>query len=291
MKFQGIYVDSTTPFDHAGALYRVKVEHNIAKWNRTSVAGYVVAGVAGEGALLSAEDRVALWTAAAAEASKEKTWIAGITSQGVHESVDLIARAADLGYHAALAETPCCGRTSLGVATLYYRSVADRSRLPVLVADRPRYSGVALSAEDILLLSRHPNIAGVVDASGGVEKTRRVVQEARAGFAVLCGDEQQLWESLRAGAAGSVLAFASAAPYAAIALWDAFRTREEEAGADWQSRIASPAELVKERYGVAGLKAAMDVNAYYGGPPRLPIPVLSSEAKAEIAEAFKDLRG
>ena len=291
MKFQGIYVDSTTPFDHSGALYRVKVEHNIAKWNRTSVAGYVVGGMAGEGVLLSAEDRVALWTAAAAEGSKEKTWIAGITSQGVHESVDLIGRAADLGYHAALAETPFYGRTSVGVAALYYRSLADRSRLPVLVADRLGYSGVALSAEDIVLLSRHPNIAGVVDCSGDVGKTRRVAREARAGFAVLCGDERRLWESLRAGAAGAVLAFASAAPYAAIALWEAFRTREEGAGADWQSRIAAPAELITSRYGVAGLKAAMDVNAYYGGPPRLPSEVLSVEAKAEIAEAFSDLRG
>ncbi len=291
MKFQGIYVDCTTPFDHAGALYRVKVEHNIAKWNRTSVAGYVVGGVTGEGVLLSAADRVALWTAAAAEGSRDKTWIAGITSQGVHESVELIGRAADLGYHAALAETPHYDRTALGVATLYYRSVADRSRLPVLVADRPRYSGVALSVDEIVLLSQHPNIAGVVDACGDVEKTRRAAREARAGFAVLCGDEQRLWESLGAGAVGGVLAFASAAPYAAIALWEAFRTREEEAGADWQSRIAHPAGLVTLRYGVAGLKAAMDVNAYYGGPPRLPSPVVSGEVKAEIAEAFKDLRG
>jgi 4-hydroxy-2-oxoglutarate aldolase len=286
MKFQGIYVDSTTPFDHAGAVYKTKVEHNIAKWNRTSVSGYVIGGAAGEGPLLSAADRLALWTAAAAEASPSKTWIAGITTQSVQESAELIAQAAALGYHAALAQTPLYSRIDPGMPLLYFRALADRSPIPVLAA-----VPLSLSSEELILLSRHPNIAGIVDGAADTGRVRRVAGEARPGFAVLCGDEASLWDSLKAGASGALFPFASAAPYAAIALWEAFRTREEEAGRDWQARIALPAELVTSRYGVPGLKAAMDLNAYYGGPPRLPSVPVSAEAKAEIAEAFKDLRG
>ena len=87
MKFQGIFVDAATPFDHAGDLYRIKIEHNIGKWNQTSVAGYVVGGFTGEGALLSAEEKRELWRVAASNAAAEKTLIAGVDNAGVHEAL------------------------------------------------------------------------------------------------------------------------------------------------------------------------------------------------------------
>src|SRR5258707_12572305 len=86
MKLQGIFVDATTPFDHAGDLYRIKIEHNIGKWNQTSVAGYVVGGVTGEGALLSAEEKIELWKHASAAAGPEKILIAGVDAAGGREA-------------------------------------------------------------------------------------------------------------------------------------------------------------------------------------------------------------
>jgi 4-hydroxy-2-oxoglutarate aldolase len=88
-----------------------------------------------------------------------------------------------------------------------------------------------------------------------------------------------------------VLAFANAAPYATITIWEAFRTRENEAAADWQNRIARPAQLVTTKYGVPGQKYTMDLAGYYGGPPRLPLTPPCAEAKREIETAFADLRG
>jgi 4-hydroxy-2-oxoglutarate aldolase len=106
---------------------------------------------------------------------------------------------------------------------------------------------------------------------------------------VLCGFETGLWSALEQGAAGAVLSLANASPYSAIALWEAHRTREEEAGLDWQSRMAPAAELVS-RCGVAGLKYAMDLNGYYGGPPRLPFLPLTADLKAEVEQLMSDLR-
>jgi dihydrodipicolinate synthase/N-acetylneuraminate lyase len=97
-----------------------------------------------------------------------------------------------------------------------------------------------------------------------------------------------LWTALKGGAQYAILGFASAAPYACIAIWEAFRTREEEAGLDWQARIAHPAALVSE---AASLKHAMDLNGYYGGPPRLPLAPPNRQRRLEIEEAFRDIRG
>jgi len=90
---------------------------------------------------------------------------------------------------------------------------------------------------------------------------------------------------------GAVLAFSNAAPYATVALWEAYRAREFAAAEDWQNRIARAAVLVTTRYGIPGLKHAMDLNGYYGGPPRLPLTPPSPDARRAIEEAFRDLKG
>ncbi len=276
MKLQGIFIDSTTPFDHNGDLYRVKIEHNIAKWNRTSVAGYVVGGSSGEGPLLSAEEKDELWKLAAQYAAPEKLLIAGVDSAGVRDAAAQINRAAECGFAAALVET----RHDADTQQLYFRSVADRTAIPILISNR-----IDLGIETMLALSTHPNICGIVDYSGDCDRIEQL-----APCPVLCGVERALWNALQNGAAGAVLPFANAAPYATIALWEAFRTREEEAGLDWQSRIAPAAELVNTRYGVSGLKHAMDLNGYYGGPPRLPWTAPGPADKRQIADAFADLK-
>jgi 4-hydroxy-2-oxoglutarate aldolase len=108
---------------------------------------------------------------------------------------------------------------------------------------------------------------------------------------VLVGSAPTLASSLAVGAVGAILAFANAAPYATISIWEAHRTREPEAALDWQNRIGRAAHLVTTKYGIPGLKYAMDLAGYYGGPPRLPLKPLSPPEKKEIEEAFADLRG
>ena len=294
MKLQGIFVDATTPFDHTGALWRAKAPHNFEKWSLTAVAGFLVGALTGEGPLLSAEERVDLWRLAAAAIPKDRILLAGVDTPGVAESVSLIRCAAETGCHAAVCGVPHYDRALLDrpcELALYFRAVADRAPIPVWISNRPRATGFDLPSEQILALSEHPNIAGVIEASTDGLKFGRLVQVSRPGFTVLCGEETVLWDALQSGASGAALAFASAAPYAAIALWEAFRTREDEAGLDWQARIARPAELINGRYGLAGLKHAMDLNGYYGGPPRLPWGALDQAGREEIAGAFHDLKG
>jgi len=156
-------------------------------------------------------------------------------------------------------------------------------------------TGVDLLPETAAKLAEHPNIVGVIETGTPASRIAQIRAAlpgvAAKEFAILAGSESQVWDSLKAGANGAALAFAGAAPYATIAIWEAFRTREEEAGLDWQSRIAHPGILVTDMYGVPGLKHAMDLNGYYGGPPRLPFIPVSQDARREIEEAFKDLKG
>ena len=227
MKLQGIFIPIAVPFDHRGELYAIKVQHNLEKWNLTSVGGYIVCG--SESTYLSSDEKIRVWEWVAKYAAPEKVLIAATAMPSVHETRELTIRAASIGYKAAW-----LGRAE----QLYAGAVQDRSPIPVL--------------------------------------TESASADIAASFA--------------GGATFAITEIANAIPYAAISIWEAHRTREHDAAADWQRRITPALEAVA-KYGPAGLKHAMDLNGYYGGLPRLPLAGLTPEGKKEIEAAFDGIKG
>lgn len=294
LKLQGIFPPLTTPFNHEGEIYESKVRFNVEKLNLTQLAGYVVGGSTGESVMLSTAEKVRVWELVAKYAGAGKLLIAGTGVESVKGTTGLCRHAAGAGYHVAMVLTPHYYRGLLNntaAQVTYYRAVADSSPLPVLIYNMPRATGLDISAEAVIQLSEHPNLIGIKESSGSMEKVMRMVAECRDGFQVLVGSAPTLYPSLMMGASGAILAFANAAPYAAITIWEAFRTREHEAAAEWQRRITAAARLVTTGYGIPGLKYAMDLKGYYGGLPRLPLVVPSAQAKREIEEAFREIQG
>ncbi len=294
MKLQGIFPPIATPFDHNGDIYAAKVRHNVEKWNRTALGGYVVCGSTGESVMLTPDEKFSLFEMVAQHAASDKLLIAGTGVESVRETVWLTNRAAEMGYKAAMVRTPHYYKNLIArpeAQMLYYRSVADRSQIPLIIYNWPQTTGVDISAEAVAQLSEHPNIIAVKESSGNIEKVMQMIREVKPGFQVLVGSAPTLWPSLLMGACGAILAYANAAPYSTIAIWEAYRTRDEAAGRDWQNRIARASWLVTVKHGIPGLKHAMDLNGYYGGPPRLPLCPAPPEARREIEEAFRDLKG
>ena len=294
MKLQGIFPPITTPFDYEGNIYTAKIQHNVEKWNRTALSGYVVMGSTGESVMLTEAEKYTVWELVSKHAAAEKLLIAGTGVESVRETVSLTNRAAEMGYKAAMVRTPHYYKNLINrgdAQMLYYRSVADRTKIPLIIYNWPQTTGVDIPADAVSALSEHPNIIAIKESSGNLEKVMQMIREVKHGFQVLVGSAPTLWPSLLMGACGAILAYANAAPYSTIAIWEAFRTRDEAAGMDWQNRIGRPSALVTTRYGIPGLKYAMDLNGYYGGPPRLPLVPPSPEAKQEIEAAFQDLKG
>jgi 4-hydroxy-2-oxoglutarate aldolase len=258
------------------------------------LSGYVVCGSTGEAPLLSSEERVELFEMVAKHAAPQKILIAGTSAESVRETVCLSNRAADLGYKAVLVLPPHYYRSIFSKPEsqrLFFRAVADQSKLPVLLYHFPQVSGIDMTPDTVAALAEHPNIIGMKDSSGDLEGTKRFLAAVPKDFQVLTGSGNTLAGSLAAGCAGAVLAIANAIPYACISIWEAHRTREPEAAEDWQQRIRPAATLIASTYGIPGLKHAMDLMGYYGGPPRLPLVPVGPAAQAEIAKALVGLKG
>lgn len=294
MKLQGIFPALTTSFDHQGKLYKAKVFHNIEKLNTIGLAGYTVCGSTGETPLMSSDERLELMAWIKEASAPGKTLIAGVGAESVHETVRMANRAAELGYDAALVLTPFYYRNQMhrpDTQALFFRAVADQSKLPVLLYNIPQVTGYDLPVDTIAALSHHPNIAGMKDSSGNMQKLREVMPAVKSGFQVVTGSGVSIWEALQAGASGAILAIANPLPYACVTIWEAFRTRELEAGADWQARITPLSKLIASQHGIPALKYAMDLNGFYGGVPRLPFLPPSTAMKHSVEEAMNGLIG
>jgi 4-hydroxy-2-oxoglutarate aldolase len=294
MKLQGIFPAIATPFDNKGELYKIKVQHNVERWNLTALSGYVVCGSTGESVLLAADEKLRLFEWVAQHAKPEKTLIAGTSADSVRECVLMTNRAAELGYKAALVLPASYYKAVFSKPEsqlLFFRAVADQTKIPVILYHFPQVSGIDMTPETVAALSAHPNIIGMKDSSGNFEGTKKFIAAVPKEFQVMTGSANALAPSLAAGCTGAVLALANALPYACISIWEAHRSREAEAANDWQKRISPAATLIAATYGIPGLKHAMDLMGYFGGPPRLPFVPVGPKAQAEIAKAFEGLKG
>jgi dihydrodipicolinate synthase/N-acetylneuraminate lyase len=181
MLLHGIFPPLTTPFYPNGAVYFKKLEHNVERYSRTPVAGLVVLGSTGEAVMLSDEERREVLKAARDTATPQKVLVAGTGAESAAETLKLTEYAASLSYDVALIRTPHFYRKQMQPANLlaFYRTVADRSPLPVLLYNVPPFTAYDLPAELVIELAEHPNIVGIKESGGDVEKARRMVEGTR----------------------------------------------------------------------------------------------------------------
>jgi dihydrodipicolinate synthase/N-acetylneuraminate lyase len=181
MLLSGIFPPITTPFYPDGNVYFKKLEHNVERYSRTPVAGVVVLGSTGEAVMLSDSERRDVLRSAREAAAPSKVLIAGTGIESAVETLRLTEYAAELGYDVALVRTPHFYRKQMQAANLlaFYRTVADRSPLPVLIYNVPPFTAYDIPAETVVELAEHPNIIGIKESGGDVEKVRKMVEGTR----------------------------------------------------------------------------------------------------------------
>ena len=350
MLLEGVFAAVTTPFYSDERIYFRKLEANIARYSRSLLAGMVVLGSTGEAvALTDDESREVLRTAAEVSAP-EKVLIAGIGRESVKATLDMAEFAARQQYDAVLVRTPIYySNLMTRTAVLHqFRSVADRSPLPVLLYHIPKFVPYEFPVEVVAELAQHPNIIGIKDSSGDVGRIRSMVELTRTaprrtvavttifepvtarmmsvkaeaessfvslaelgsgvavaapapsiplktrtkevGFQVLSGSAGTLFDSLEAGASGTILAFAACAPQACQEIYLAWKDHDPSLAREKQQRIDTPSRRIAGSLGINGIKAACDFNGYYGGRARAPLIPITAEQRAEVEELLSGIR-
>ena len=286
MDLSGVYAALTTPFAADGSVALAEVKQNIQRYDATGLAGYAVQGSTGESVLLSRAEWDSVLVAAKEAASPKKKLLAGTGVESTAETISRAKRAAELGYHAALVKTPYYYKPMYKpeVFIAHYRRVADASPIPVLLYSVPQFTGISLEAPEVAVLAEHPNIIGIKESSGHVQRVGEMVAATPASFQILTGGAGVLLPSLVVGAKGAILALASALPEKCVELSELTRRGQIESARELQKSLLRASKLIVSELGIPGVKFVMDQRGYHGGAPRLPLLPLADAAKRRVLE-------
>nr|KAF6303844.1 hypothetical protein mMyoMyo1_006397 [Myotis myotis] len=196
---------------------------------------------------------------------------------------------AQVGADVAMVLAPCYYRGRMSSAALihHYTKVADLSPIPVVLYNVPANTGLDLPVDTVVTLSQHPNIIGIKDSGGDVTRIGLMIHKTRRqDFQVLAGSAGFLLASYAVGAVGGVCALANVLGAQVCQLERLCLTGQWEDAQKLQLRLIEPNTAVTRRFGIPGLKKAMDWLGYYGGPCRAPLQELSPEEEEELRLDF-----
>jgi len=271
--FAGIHTPIATPFQHDGTVDEVALRRNVARWMQTPLTGLVILGSNGEAPQLDDSEADRVVAVAREGVPRGRAFIVGTGRESTRATIQAGKRAAEAGADAVLVRTPAFFKSQMTADVLdrHYREVADASPVPVLLYNVTMFTGVTLPVESVARLAEHPNIVGMKESGSDIGYIADCVARTPEAFTMLAGSATTFFHALCAGADGGVLALASLFPGELVRMREWVAAGELAPARELQNRLTPIARSIGGTYGVAGLKAALDLAGYVGGAPRPPL--------------------
>ena len=294
IKLRGVFAPVTTPFDPVtGDADPVALRRNLRAWVEFPLSGFVLFGSTGEGLLLDEDERRTLLVAARELIGGDKLLLAGAGAESTRAATRLARTAAEEGADAVLVHPPAYYKPQMTPDALrdHFVAVADASPVPVVLYQvPPRFSGIELPSGLVGELARHGNIIGIKDSTGDLKSLAAYVQACRGECAVLVGSGAAFYGGLEAGATGGILAVSLLAPGECAEIFRR-QTEEDAAGAGrFQERVGPLHQAVVGRFGVPGIKAALELLGLAGGDPRPPLKPLRPKDREQVVTAIEQAK-
>jgi 4-hydroxy-2-oxoglutarate aldolase len=285
----GIFPALVTPFQK-GKLSLSGLKSNIKKLNRFDFTGYVVLGSTGEGILMDEKEGLHAIEAVRAAAAPGKIVIAGTGSESSSGTIDFSNKAARAGADYSLVVTPFYYKAQMTAAALeaYYREVADKSKIPIILYTVPKFTGLELPLQTIAATAAHPNVIGLKDSSGNMSAISETLKACPPEFSLFQGHGSLLFSALILGAKGGILALSNMAPGETVEIYKLFQAGEYEKARELQLRLLPVNQKIVGGFGVPGIKCAAEMLGYAAGEPRPPLRAVSREAGDSIRKILKE---
>jgi len=289
MDIQGLIPPIPTPFDDQERLALDQLRSNLERWNTCGFSGYVVLGSNGEFVHLTERERLSALEVARDAIPPNLLFIAGCSFQSTAETIIYLKQAARLGANAALVNAPFYYKSAMTASRLlaHFRRVADESPIPILLYNVPQFTGLTLPVQTVAQLAEHSNIWGIKDSSGDIGVLSNILRLTPETFRVLIGSASAFFPGLALGAHGAVLAVSSIAWEACLEIMRAVHSGRHRRARDLSLRLLPVAAAVTTQFDIGGLKAALELRGFYGGPPRSPLTSLCEEARAELQQILR----
>ena len=286
--FKGSCTAIVTPFDEHGIDYE-RLRRNLDFQYENGTAAVVVCGTTGENATLSGDEHQELVRVTLRENAGRMKVIVGVGSNNTLAALKKAEGAKAAGADAILMVTPYYNKSTQQGLIEHFTYVADRVDIPMILYNVPSRTGIGLTAETCRVLSQHPNIVGVKEASGDIALGARIRS--------LCGDELFIWSGnddctvplMSLGALGVISVASNIVPGAVAKLCAlCLDGNFEEAAALYGKYAALISALFIETNPIP-VKAAMQLMDMDSGLLRLPLVEISAEHRAALLAAMRDV--
>jgi dihydrodipicolinate synthase/N-acetylneuraminate lyase len=285
---RGLLPPITTPFDAGGAPSPERLAAQIEIYQRWPLTGVVLFGTSGEGPLIEPDEEPELLAAVRGALAPGLLLIAQVGHESVRATLASARRAEAAGADALLCLPPRyypVGREGLAG---FYRAVAGACGLPLLAYHIPQRTHVDIGLGLLSELAVEGTLAGIKDSAGNLPLQRALRDAGGSGFSILNGSAASTLESLRGGADGAILAVADAAPEASLAILDAHAAGDLSRAESAQRALGPLSGCLGPRFGVPGIKAALDLRGWPGGgDPRPPLAPLDAAGREEVRAALR----
>ncbi|KAJ6015387.1 hypothetical protein N7540_009978 [Penicillium herquei] len=291
---RGVYVPTVAFFKSDEEVDLAATEKHAAYLAQSGVTGLVTQGSNGEAVHLDREERKAI-TAATRRAVDDAGYpnlpvIAGCGAASTRETIQLCKDSGEAGADAVLVLPPSYYKALVSNEALHahFHAVADASPVPVLIYNFPgASSGLDLSSDDILALSKHPNIIGCKLTCGNTGKLARVAAASKAGFLTFGGSADFTLQTLVAGGDGIIGGVANLIPRSCVQVMKLYESGQVAEAQKLQAIVART-DWGAIHGGFVAVKSALQSYRGYGGLPRRPCVVPSTQAIAAIHEEFRE---
>ena len=283
--FKGVITALITPLRDGnvdeGAFQKL-LERQIA----AGVHGVVPVGTTGECATLRVEEHKRVIEMCVKYAAGRVKVIAGAGSNATHEAIALSRFAKEVGADATLVVTPYYNRPSQEGMITHFETIADAVQIPMILYNVPSRCAVDLCNESVLRLSAHPNIVGIKDATGDMDRVSWMRAHIPGRFDQLSGDDASWLGHAATGGAGVISVTSNIAPEAMVAMYDAVSAGDFATARTWQDRLIGLHQALFMDNSPAPAKYALARLGLCGEEARLPLSPTRPEVRALVDQAM-----
>jgi 4-hydroxy-tetrahydrodipicolinate synthase len=250
------------------------------------VHGVVPVGTTGETSTLTVEEHKEVVRFCVEKVAGRVKVIAGAGSNNTAEAVELAAHAKTVGADAVLVVAPYYNKPSQEGLYQHFKAINDSVEIPVMLYNVPGRTVVDLSNDTIVRLSKLPNIVGIKDATGDLERMSQLRISVEKPFAFISGDDPTFLGYMAHGGHGVISVTSNIAPAACVALYNAAAQGAFDAALNWQDRLITLDKVLFADSSPSPTKYGLSRLGLCGEEVRLPITPCSPAVRPLVDAAM-----
>lgn len=285
--FKGAAVAIITPYTEDGINFP-ELGRIIEDQIKGGTDAIVITGTTGESATMSDAEHRAAIKFAVEQVKGRIPVIAGTGSNETSYAIALSKYAEEVGADALLVVTPYYNKCTQKGLVAHYTAIADAVNIPIVLYDVPSRTGVAISTESYVKLSKHPNIVAVKEANGDLSKILRLKAAVGDDLVLYSGNDDQIVPILSLGGQGVISVLSNVAPKETHDMCQAFFDGDTEKAAKMQIDYTDLIDALFCEVNPIPVKVAMRKLGYDAGPLRMPLCEMEPENEAKLEAALRN---